>query len=134
MSTGYIDARRSRSLIGIPASAGIADTRGFQRFERFDEPRNAPVKDMIVGEDAAIHPSCRQTPDVLWVHFIVDAFVGNVPARRDARLEIDDPRMRRSTLHCRKRVAPHVSLVDRPWNRTVRAFGEFDVISGITNP
>src|SRR5271165_1405215 len=88
------------------------------------------IENVIVGENAAIHPSCSQAGYILGVHFVVDALRRVIPAPGDAGFEIDDPRLWCCAAQLVESIAPDIGKIGRRRDRTVHPFCQLDITPG----
>ena len=118
--------RPRRGQVAARARHGNAGAR--ERLHRLDQPRPSPVEHVVVRQHAAVDVRRREHRHVLRVHAVVDLLGHGVVARGDARLQVDDARVRPLPREHLERRPPHVAVLRGPRDRAVGLLGEGDVV------
>jgi len=130
----------TRPLAALPSTAGftararVRDACRVQRLQRFRQSVVAPVQHVIVCQRARIDARSGQATNVLWVHPIIDTFVGPRRfSRGDGGLQVYDSKIDLGMIQFCQRITPDVIEAQWAWYRSMRSLGKSDVIARVAN-
>src|SRR5262249_15255823 len=110
-----VQYRRLERFRQVHSSAGGLDARFSQSGQRFGQPGDAPIQNMIVGDNAAVNLRCSEARSVGGVHSVIDAFWVMAVRGCYGRLQINDSGGRVLATEFRDRVTPYVLETHGLW-------------------